>query len=129
MSKGSGARWLTGLLVAVLGIQLGCGTLLYPERRGQTRGRLDADVVILDAVGLFFFVLPGLFAFGVDFITGAIYLPPGGNSRVSQLFGAQLPPTLPPHVQDQESLEQWLEEQLGTELELEAAEPSRYPAA
>jgi hypothetical protein len=53
-----------------------CGTLLYPERRGQPAGRLDAGVVVLDAVGLLLFFVPGVVAFIVDFATGAIYLPP-----------------------------------------------------
>jgi hypothetical protein len=54
----------------------GCGTVLHPERRGQPAGRLDWGVVVLDAVGLLFFFIPGIIAFAVDFSTGAIYLPP-----------------------------------------------------
>src|SRR5215472_17337813 len=53
-----------------------CGTILYPERRGQPRGPLDPGVVVLDAIGLLFFIIPGVIAFAVDFSTGAIYLPP-----------------------------------------------------
>ena len=52
-----------------------CGTILYPERRGQTRGRIDPAVAILDGLGLFLFLIPGIVAFAVDFTTGAIYLP------------------------------------------------------
>jgi hypothetical protein len=63
---------LTGILVFQLA---GCGTLLYPERRGQVAGHLDAGVVILDAVGLLFFIIPGIIAFAVDFGNGCIYLP------------------------------------------------------
>ena len=111
--------WATILLAAALSFQLGCGTLLYPERRGQNGGRLDADVAILDGIGLVFFIIPGLFAFAVDFVTGAIYLPPGERSRISQLFGVNLRKTLPPGVRDAESLEIWLEEQLGSDVELE----------
>ncbi len=76
-------------LLAVLLFQLtGCGTLLYPERRGQPPGgRFDSDVVLLDAVGLLFFVVPGVIAFAVDILTGAIYLPKGKRSRTSQLLG------------------------------------------
>lgn len=29
----------------------------------------------MDAIGLFFFIIPGVIAFAVDFSTGAIYLP------------------------------------------------------
>lgn len=64
------------MITSVLVFQLsGCGTLLYPERRGQTAGHLDAGVVILDAVGLLFFLIPGIIAFAVDFSNGCIYLP------------------------------------------------------
>src|SRR6516165_5877668 len=54
-----------------------CGTVLYPERRGQPTGRLDVGVVALDGIGLLVFLVPGIIAFAVDFSTGAIYLPPG----------------------------------------------------
>jgi hypothetical protein len=53
-----------------------CGTILYPERRGQSAGRLDIGVVALDGIGLLLFLVPGVIAFAVDFATGAIYLPP-----------------------------------------------------
>ena len=58
----------------------GCGTILYPERRGQSAGRLDPAVVILDGIGLLFFFVPGVIAFAVDFNNGTIYLP---NSQSS----------------------------------------------
>jgi len=53
----------------------GCGYFLYPERRGQTTGEIDLPVLILDCVGLFFFIVPGVAALAVDFSSGAIYLP------------------------------------------------------
>jgi hypothetical protein len=73
---------ITTLLVFQLA---GCGTLFYPERRGQIAGRLDAGIVILDAIGLLFFIIPGVIAFAVDFSNGTIYLPahPIIVSRVS----------------------------------------------
>lgn len=52
-----------------------CGTLIYPQRRGQTDGRIDPAVAILDGVGLLVFIIPGLVAYAIDFSTGAIYLP------------------------------------------------------
>jgi len=54
---------------------VGCGTLMYPERRGQRGGRIDAGVAILDGIGLLFFIIPGLIAYAIDFSTGTIYLP------------------------------------------------------
>jgi hypothetical protein len=43
------------LVCAVLIVQLaGCGTLMYPERRGQKGTRIDAGVAVLDGIGLLF---------------------------------------------------------------------------
>lgn len=58
-----------------------CGTIIHPERVGQPRtGKLDLSIVLLDGLGLFFFFIPGVVAFVVDFATGAIFLPPGYSS-------------------------------------------------
>lgn len=64
------------LTVSLVVCATSCGTILYPERRGQPAGPIDLKVVALDAIGLFFFFVPGVIAFAVDFTTGAIYLPP-----------------------------------------------------
>lgn len=69
-------KFLRSALVAGGLIGPGCGTILYPERRGQPAGRLDMGVVLLDAVGLLLFFVPGVIAFAVDFNNGTIYLPP-----------------------------------------------------
>jgi hypothetical protein len=65
-------RTVIGLLIFQL---MGCGTLLYPERRGQRAGHVDIGVFLLDAIGLLFFLIPGIIAFAVDFSNGCIYLP------------------------------------------------------
>ncbi len=84
-----GETWIIPICTAVIAAQLvGCGTILYPERRGQSSTeKLDADIVILDGIGLFFFLVPGVIAFAVDFATGAIYLPRGQKRKVSDLLG------------------------------------------
>lgn len=70
------SRLVGGALIATLLVQLSaCGTLFFPDRRGQIEGRIDPLVAGLNAVGLLFYVIPGLIAFGIDFATGAIYLP------------------------------------------------------
>jgi hypothetical protein len=75
-------KYFSIIIIFVLVIQLAaCGTILYPERRGQTSGRIDPGVAILDGIGLLFFVIPGIIAFAVDFTTGTIYLP--GTARSS----------------------------------------------
>lgn len=78
------SRVTGGLLVATLLTQLtACGTLFYPDRRGQIEGKVDPVIVALDAVGILFYVIPGLIAFGIDFASGAIYLPGGSTAQVS----------------------------------------------
>lgn len=63
-------------LTALLGTQVtSCGLLLHPERKGQTGGRVDAGIAVLDAVGLLFYIIPGVVAFAIDFTYGTIYLP------------------------------------------------------
>lgn len=86
-------RITTCLLLAALLVQAtACGTLLYPERRGQTSGKIDPGVAVLDGVGLLVFLIPGLIAFGVDFSTGAIYLPGTGTAAAAEPQVLQLDP-------------------------------------
>ena len=57
-----------------LGLQVtGCGTLLYPERRGNAGGYIDTGVAVMDGLWCFVFLVPGVVAFIVDFSNGAIY--------------------------------------------------------
>ena len=67
------------LTLALAANASGCGLILYPERKGQKSGDIDATVAILDGVGLLFFLLPGVVAFIVDFHHGTIYLPGTGE--------------------------------------------------
>ena len=69
------------LICGVIAVQLmGCGTILYPERKGQKSGRIDVGVALLDGIGLLFFFIPGIIAYAVDFNNGTIYLPGGRSS-------------------------------------------------
>ncbi|MCW7753202.1 hypothetical protein OOT00_04285 [Desulfobotulus sp. H1] len=74
------------LFFCMIPMAVGCGTLLYPERRHQAlqvdpAGRqIDPAVAVMDAACLIFFIIPGLVAFAVDFATGAIYLPSGHSA-------------------------------------------------
>lgn len=71
------------LLCAVLVFQLvGCGTIMYPERKGQKAGRIDMGVALLDGLGLLLFLIPGVIAFAVDFNNGTIYLPGTSSSSL-----------------------------------------------
>lgn len=77
-------RILTIFMSAILITNvIGCGTIIYPERKGQVDGRLDGGIVALDAIGLLFFFLPGVVAFAVDFSNGTIYLPDGKSAQLT----------------------------------------------
>ena len=70
---------------AAFTIQLmGCGTLMYPERKGQKSGKIDAGVAILDGIGVLCFIIPGVIAFAVDFYNGTIYLPGTSGGRSTE---------------------------------------------
>ncbi len=74
----------SALVVSLLAQLTACGSIFYPERRGQIQGsgRMDPAIVVLDAVGLLFYIIPGVIAFAVDFATGAIYLPSGKQAQI-----------------------------------------------
>jgi hypothetical protein len=81
--------WLKSLIILALTFQMvACGTILYPERKGQIDGRLDIGVVLLDGIGLLFFIIPGVIAYAVDFTNGTIYLP--GTSTKTKKAGLDL---------------------------------------
>ena len=78
------ASTLSALLILELS---GCGTIIYPERRGQSSARIDPGVVIMDGVGLLFWVIPGLVAFAVDFASGRYAIAPDALQRSIQENG------------------------------------------
>ena len=82
---------ISAVVCAALLSQLAaCGTLLYPERRGQLAGKIDPAVAGMNAIGVLFFVIPGLIAFAIDFASGAIYLPGGKYSVAPELLKQSL---------------------------------------
>ena len=82
-SKMKNSKRIVHLVMIALTVNLvACGTLLYPERKGTRAGKIDPVVAGLDAVGLLFYIVPGVIAFVVDYNSGAIYLPRGRSSSV-----------------------------------------------
>lgn len=73
---------LAGMLTTQLAA---CGTIFYPERKGQISGRIDPVVAIANGIGLLFFIVPGVVAFAVDFSNGTIYLPGGRAERQERI--------------------------------------------
>lgn len=112
------SRLIGGVLAATLLTQLSaCGSIFYPDRRGQIDGKVDPAIVVLDALGLLFYVIPGVIALGVDFATGAIYYAPGEQAYVD-------PQTLKPAVNadgsvDTQKLQVILEDELGRKFPLD----------
>jgi hypothetical protein len=100
--------------MTTLSLSLGCGTILYPERRGQrTHARVDAGVAVMDACWLLLAIIPGVIAFVVDFNNGAIYLP-GGQAGASSLKVVQTPTVHP----DSASIERVVKQQTGLVIRL-----------
>lgn len=115
------------LLSTTLVTQLtACGTVFYPERRGQISGEIDPGVAILNGIGLLFYVIPGLIAFAVDFTTGAIYFPDERYSiapeRLRQAVDAD-------GQVDQARLQSILQQDLGMDIPLQQAQLVNQPGA
>ena len=91
----------------------GCGYFLYPERRGQTTGEIDLPVLILDCVGLFFFIIPGVAALAVDFSSGAVYLPNKKNRASLDVIRLDKA-----HVHDRSYLESLIAKHTGGDVRL-----------
>lgn len=106
------------LMCAVLIFQLiGCGTIMYPERKGQKSGKIDSGVAILDGIGLLFFLVPGIIAFAVDFNNGTIYLP--GTARNSTGLDNMKQVKFDPTHSSQADIERLIKEQTGDTIKLD----------
>lgn len=80
-------------LAAFLQSTSGCGLILHPERQGSKGGNLDPMIVLLDGLGLFFYLVPGVVAFAVDVSTGCIYTGGGGGGKRRHFTANQTPTT------------------------------------
>lgn len=92
----------TGLILQLTA----CGTILHPERKGQKSGQIDPAIAIFDAIGLLFFLIPGVIAFAVDFSNGTIYLPGG---RKASLTDEELQKIAPAGKLDREAVAKLLQ--------------------
>jgi hypothetical protein len=70
MNRAIAATTMLGMSVG----PLGCGYILYPERRGAQSGVIDSGTMVMDLLWLIPGILPGVIALIVDFSSGAIYV-------------------------------------------------------
>ena len=114
-------QFLSAIVIATVILQsTACGLLLYPEREGQTGGRIDPGVAVLDAAGLLLFIVPGLIAFGVDFVTGTIYLP--GTEQANRSPGVVREVKLAGAVLNEPQIEQIVAARTGHRIDISAPE-------
>ncbi|RRV06227.1 polyribonucleotide nucleotidyltransferase [Pseudomonas sp. v388] len=112
------SRLIGGVVVATLLTQLSaCGSIFYPDRRGQIDGKIDPAIAALNAFGLLFYIIPGVIAFAVDFATGAIYYAPGEHAQIDP---QKLQPAVNPDGSvDNLKLQAIIEAELGRTLPLD----------
>ncbi|MBI9075996.1 MAG: hypothetical protein JEZ02_11335 [Desulfatibacillum sp.] len=120
MQKKRSWKKTIGLLVLVLFLvqTAACGFIVYPERRGQAGGRVDAGVVVMDGLCLLLFIIPGVIAFAVDFSSGAIYLPGGRAALDDENVRVVM---ADPKDLDNATLERIVHEQTGLSIEVKNA--------
>ncbi len=63
-----------GTMLTVGTSTVGCGYILYPERRGIQAGTIDTATMVMDLLWLLAGVVPGVVALVVDFSSGGIYI-------------------------------------------------------
>jgi hypothetical protein len=118
-------RFIKVLSVIVLGafvIQIaGCGTIFYPERRGQTvHGGIDIVVAVTDSLWFIAFIIPGFIAWGIDLYTGALYMPPGQTRLTSQPNNPDMVVVkVNPKQLDQKMIEQIVSKHVGQNINLD----------
>lgn len=127
--KARRVKLLTAAIMVMFLLQTAsCGTLIYPERRGQTGGRIDVGIAVLDGIGILLFVIPGLIAFTVDFITGAIYLPGGKRrSSTSPDFDERVVIRVDPRELSRERIEDIVSQRTGLPVKLDGDNVQVYP--
>lgn len=102
-------------------ISFSCGTIFYPERKGQISGKINPGVAVLDGLGLLFFLVPGVIAFAVDFSNGTIYLP-HGNFAENKLEIDKMKKIKSQSQLTQSEIERIVKENTGKEINFELAE-------
>lgn len=106
------------MVLAISSQLFSCGYVLHPDRRGQTSGKVDYAIVGLDAIGLLFFVVPGLIALGVDIVSGTIYLPNSSKGLSSLDFNDAQKIQIDPKNISKESIAAAVKAKTGIDIDL-----------
>jgi len=112
---------VSSVLGAFLIQSVGCGYLLYPERKGQKGGEIDTAVAIMDGLGLLLYIVPGVVAFIVDYTNGTIYLPGGAKSGDIDNPAVEIQVANKEDLRDQEKLEALISKELEKPVDLDAS--------
>lgn len=108
-------------VVSIMMLELtACGTVFYPERKGNKSGSIDPVVAVADAIGLLFFFIPGVIAFAVDFNNGTIYLP--GGKKHSSLTPEELKSISPDGKVDKKALGDLMSKKFAQPVNLDATD-------
>lgn len=99
-----------------------CGTILYPERKGQVSGRIDPGVAVLNGIGLLFFLIPGVIAFAVDFSNGTIYLPSGSSAENGRIDIKDMQKIKTQNELNPQEIEKIIKKHTGKDIDFELAE-------
>ncbi|MGM0418345.1 MAG: hypothetical protein ACQEQS_06460 [Thermodesulfobacteriota bacterium] len=128
-------KWLRSRYIALITALIlifftfSCGTILHPERKGQVSGRIDPGIAILNGLGLFFFLVPGVIAFAVDFSNGTIYLPEGESSDIIEKLNPETMRKIETDIQlTRKNIEKIIEKQTGTNVDLRSSSVEILPS-
>ena len=104
------------LTITLLSQLFSCGYVLHPERRGQKSGQVDWAIVGLDSIGIIFFIIPGLIAFGVDIYSGTLYLQNSASPRGSLEWNKVTAIKLDPKNINEKTIATAIKENSGVEI-------------
>lgn len=123
------SRCLSWSVISILTLQLcACGYILYPERRGQKSTKhLDWPIVGLDAIGLIFFIIPGVISFAIDFTSGTIYLPKGRVAQLDLKDSRQV--QLPKEQLNEKEITKLIQKESGVKISLNDEKLIKYKTA
>ena len=121
--------FLARVAASTLGVScLGCGTLLHPERKGQTGGQIDWRIAALDGAGMLLFFVPGVIAFAVDFYHGTIFLPSTPYARIDTHHEQQLASVpIPSGTFSNAVIEDVVSQHVGQKVQLQAGQYCTTP--